>query len=514
MVSPQLSKGIKAVTVIGAGAYSVNWLVRQHQEKHLSPAPLTNMATPSPPKNDAPYDHRPFTLLTQTDIDTRLRSGQSISKLDHAQHQVKGVKAIYSNQLPSNDPVEDNYSIHTFQNGLIAGVYDGHIGPQCSRLIKKQLPIYMARELSATLSSTPAGNKESAHSTEETAISTAFDNLDQDIQQRFYDLFPRNVKYATENDIRSAIARQPDRAKTEAIITEAIHGSCACTVYIKEGYVYAANTGDSRVVIVSQDEDGSWKGRRLVEEESPANPEWKAHMLSQHPSDESDVLVMRKRIFGLIAVGGSFGDIMYKVPVEYQMKVLPFIPYDIYKTFARYHHRIVVNYKTPPYLRSTPLIAKHKLTNNDKFIILGTDGLWDELSWDDVRSTEGDQVAAHIMSRWQTSSPTTEKEPNPATHMLREALLYEAVYKNVGQRRKVEDSTLELSKRLTRKPSRRYRDDITITVIELGNEEVSASSEDVGPARHVEEVDVSEPRLVNPKSSKSSWLLGWIGSRL
>jgi hypothetical protein len=57
-------------------------------------------------------------------------------------------------------------------------------------------------------------------------------------------------------------------------------------------------------VVVSQEDDGTWRGRRLVEEQSPASPEWKAHMLSQHPAEESDVIVMRKRIFGLIAVGG------------------------------------------------------------------------------------------------------------------------------------------------------------------------------------------------------------------
>jgi hypothetical protein len=56
--------------------------------------------------------------------------------------------------------------------------------------------------------------------------------------------------------------------------------------------------------VVSQDEEGNWKGRRLVEEESPARPEWKAHMIAQHPPEESDVIVKRNRIFGLIAVGG------------------------------------------------------------------------------------------------------------------------------------------------------------------------------------------------------------------
>lgn len=66
------------------------------------------------------YDSRPFTLLTDTDITNRLRSGQFANKI-----QTDNVKAIYTNQLASNNPVEDNYSVHTFQNGLIAGVYDG-----------------------------------------------------------------------------------------------------------------------------------------------------------------------------------------------------------------------------------------------------------------------------------------------------------------------------------------------------------------------------------------------------
>lgn len=113
----------------------------------------------------------------------------------------------------------------------------GHIGPHCSRLIKNQLPIYMAREL--------ASSKEP---NVEKSISTAFEDLDEDIQSRFYNLFPKNLKDTTETDIRAAIARQPDQAATEAIINEAINGSCACAVYIKDGTIYSANTGDSRVV--------------------------------------------------------------------------------------------------------------------------------------------------------------------------------------------------------------------------------------------------------------------------
>lgn len=200
---------------------------------------------------------------------------------------------------------------------------------------------------------------------------------------------------------------------------------------------------------------------------------------------------------------------MYKVPVDYQMKVLPFIPYDIYKTFARYHHRIVVNYRTPPYLESKPLVSQHKLQKGDRFIILGTDGLWDELSWDNVRSENGDQVAANIMSNWKSKG----EEANPATHLIRQALLFEAVYKNVGKKEPVEDETFELSKRLTRKPSRNYRDDITITVIELDTTETAPVYDNVGPVYETEEVEFDTPRLADPKKG-SSWFSGWIWSRL
>ncbi|KAI8061436.1 phosphatase 2C-like domain-containing protein [Gongronella butleri] len=438
------------------------------------------------------YDSRPYKLLTPDDITSRLRKGQ----LANSVSSLKRVRAIYTNRLPSNNPTEDHYSSYLIGDGLIAGVYDGHIGPMCSRLIQRQLPIYVAREL---------GNKK--HEDAEKAISQAFVDLDDDIQERFYRLFPRNVKSLTEKDVQDAVRKHPHPEAADLIIKEAIHGSCACAVYVDGNDVYSANTGDSRVVIVRQEEDGSWSGRRLVEEESPANPSWRAHMISQHPKEEAETLIMRNRIFGLIAVGGSFGDIMYKVPRDYQIKVLPFIPYETYATFARYHHRIVNYYRTPPYLSSKPLTSRHTLQKGDKYIIIATDGLWDELSWDSVRSEDGDQAAATLISRWQTDA---SQEANAATHMIREALLLDAVYKNIGVREPVKDATLEMSKRLTRVPSRRYRDDITVTVIELKEDENDtkpAVLDAVGPVTPLDQI-VVEPRLVAPNSSWSRWIWG------
>ncbi|KAF7731732.1 [Pyruvate dehydrogenase [acetyl-transferring]]-phosphatase 1, mitochondrial [Apophysomyces ossiformis] len=471
----------------GLGISSVGYYYYQQKVEKVPTIPL-----PEPPKF---HDSRPFKLLTPTEINNRLREGQRANRVNN-----QYIKAVYTSQVASNQPVEDTYSVNTFAGKLIAGVYDGHIGPHCSRMIKTQLPIYVARELQSVESPNPAIVQD--------AISKGFVDLDQDIQQRFYDLFPKNLSRVTEKDIRDAVNHHPNPAAADMYIKEAINGSCACLVYLDGDDLYAANTGDSRVVVVSQKEDGTWSGRRLVEEESPANPEWRAHMIAQHPPAEAESIIKRNRIFGLIAVGGSFGDIMYKVPQQYQMRVLPFIPYETYSTFAHYHHRIVVNYHTPPYLSSKPLVSHHKLTKQDKFVILGTDGLWDELSWDDVRSTNGDQVAAELIATWKA-----KEERNAATHMIREALLFEAVYKNVRERVPVSDETLELSKRLTRTPSRRYRDDITVTVIELGNDAQPAVLEDVGPVTEPAEVATDAPRLATPKSG--SWFSGWFsGSRI
>lgn len=107
-------------------------------------------------------------------------------------------------------------------------------------MIKNQLPIYVARELQTSEPPNPTAVED--------AISKAFVDLDDDIQQRFYDLFPRNLNRVTEQDIRAAIHHHPNPAAADMYIKEAINGSCACMVYLDGDDLYAANTGDSRVV--------------------------------------------------------------------------------------------------------------------------------------------------------------------------------------------------------------------------------------------------------------------------
>lgn len=239
-----------STTAAGIGLSGVGYYVYRNQAPAGKPTDPTNEHGPQQFN-----DSRPFKWLSPEEINTRLRSKQLANKVN-----LNRVRAVYTSQLPSNNPVEDHFSTYLVgNNGLFAGVYDGktnsksmlrvadisrllpfvgHIGPLCSRLIQKQLPSYVARQLETK------GDAQSV----EGAISTAFEDLDQDIQQRFYNLFPRNVQRLNEKDIQDAVRKHADPAAADLIIKEAIHGSCACAVYLDGDDLYAANTGDSRVV--------------------------------------------------------------------------------------------------------------------------------------------------------------------------------------------------------------------------------------------------------------------------
>ncbi|CAO3668637.1 unnamed protein product [Umbelopsis ramanniana] len=438
-----------------------------------------------------PSDNRPFEILSQKAINAIMRSGEVAYKFAQP---IKNVSGVYVNSLRSNEPIEDHYSVDTIgSTKVIAGVYDGHIGPQCSILIKRKIPIYVAQHLEG-LPMTRSIEKVMG------ALSSAFEELDYHIQQRFIDIFPKDISKLSAGDIRSAVTSRPDQVETRRIIEEAIHGSCASVAYVDGDDVYTANTGDSRSVVVSVDKDGKWHGRRLVDEQTPARPAWRKFMESQHPASETNGLIKRNRVFGLIAVGGAFGDIMYKVPVEYQTAVLPNIPADIYRRFARYHHRIIANYRTPPYLYSKPIVTHHKLEENDRFIVVASDGLWWYTGKEDEHSPDGDQAVADIMSKWKDDD--SDELPNPSTHLMKHAFILRRRYDLPDSA--PFDESVEISKLLTKQPSRGFRDDITIVVIQLGKGEKSVTDPGrYGEIIEAQEVDVNCPKLYKP--SKKGW---------
>jgi pyruvate dehydrogenase phosphatase len=143
------------------------------------------------------------------------------------------------------------------------------------------------------------------------------------------------------------------------------------------------------------------------------------------------------------------------------------------------HAAVPEYYKTPPYLTVEPEVTSVKLTPKDKFLVIGSDGLWDMMTPMQVIRLVGEHMLGKItlsplvlstdnndirlnylngvLKKRQSAMKLKPQDHNSATHLIRSALGGTAYGVDHGR----------LSQMLTLPPDmvRMFRDDITVTVI-------------------------------------------------
>lgn len=170
-----------------------------------------------------------------------------------------GVVSHYeTNNLASNEPIEDRNSEYMLSNGVLFGVFDGHSGWQCAENVMKRLPYYMA------LSMTCAQEMN-------VSVDVVFDKLLGEV--RSFGHGPNNVvkdlfgKKATELCMSAGASRVESieeqlknafKILDEDIVYEAmpnvnghvpeemlkgLSGACAITAYVQDNELYTANSG-------------------------------------------------------------------------------------------------------------------------------------------------------------------------------------------------------------------------------------------------------------------------------
>ncbi|KAK6012314.1 hypothetical protein OSTOST_22540, partial [Ostertagia ostertagi] len=117
---------------------------------------------------------------------------------------------------------------------------------------------------------------------------------------------------------------------------------------------------------------GSVTARQLSRAHCIDNTDEVHRIRAAHPTSETHVL-RGGRLLGELYPLRAFGDVRFKWPLDLQKVVLeplgsPAPP----------------NLHTPPYLTVSPEVLYHKLTPNDKFLVLASDGLWEWLDPDTV----------------------------------------------------------------------------------------------------------------------------------
>lgn len=419
-------------------------------------------------------------LLNEDQVSSKLRQFEESYFVDRG----KGVKRYDICQLPSNSPIEDDRAeeiiqvpilqdnnIKALTDWMFFGVFDGHGGWTTSSKLRDQLISHVVAEFGTIFK--PANEDNLRYvpngATIDQAMKNGFLKLDHEIV----------------NQNMEKLLNDNNKARAAELLMPALSGSCALLSYYDTNsrLLKVATTGDSRAILGSF-KDNRWTVRQLSVDQTGSNPTEVARIISEHP-DEPNV-VRNGRVLGTLEPTRAFGDCRYKLPASIQER--------IYKNF--FGKKLPNNLKSPPYVTAEPVVTTTKINpEHNDFLVMASDGLYEMLSNEEiiglvVKWMEKEKMVKPQASFWSyfgsnenklpdvsdISADKTSKKPfrknraltgnnyllddkNVSTHLIRNAL------SNGGSR---EQTSMLIS--IPNPVSRRYRDDLSVTVVFFGND--------------------------------------------
>ncbi|KAK1351928.1 PPM-type phosphatase domain-containing protein [Heracleum sosnowskyi] len=263
------------------------------------------------------------------------------------------------------------------------------------------------------------------------------ESLSSSSRQRVLDSLQRALCQA-ENDFLYMVEQEmEDRPDIVSV------GSCVLVVLLHGKDLYTLNLGDSRAVLATYSEAGinsnkALQAIQLTDSHTVDNEVERTQLLSNHPDDS--MTIVGGKVKGKLKVTRAFGVgyLKKKILNEALMGILR-----------------VRNLKSPPYVSTQPSMRVHEISNSDRFVILGSDGLFDFFTNDEVV-----KLVHSYISRYPYG--------DPAKFLLEQLVLRAADCAGF--------STEEL---MSIPPGRRrkYHDDVTVIVIMLGvNKRTSKAS--------------------------------------
>lgn len=247
---------------------------------------------------------------------------------------------------PANNPSEDRHIYGHFGSWKYCGVFDGHGGWQVSDLSSKRLIHLVAKHFSSTSSSL----KEFDEVKIEKALTQSFEEMEKEIVTSIRPAFELGFG---------------DVAKV---------GSCVLLAFHQNDRLVIANCGDCRAVLGSTPHHAVTINR----DHNCRVPLEQALLREKHPNEQNLVVCKSSRacyVKGRLQLTRSLGDAYLKYR-EFNGSGDPNRPVG----------RHLAEPYTPPYLSHVPEVHHVRLTSEDRFVILGSDGVWDYLPQDEAVS--------------------------------------------------------------------------------------------------------------------------------
>jgi serine/threonine protein phosphatase PrpC len=219
-----------------------------------------------------------------------------------------------------------------------------------------------------------------------------------------------------------------------------LSGSCAIVTYFCGTKMFVANTGDCRCVLARRQPDGTLQAIACSNDHKATEKQEEERLRKQFP-DEHDI-IYGGRVKGKLEPTRAFGDVLFKQKLFSQAQ-----PELLGRRYRKWN---------PPYITVDPEITEFDIDpEKDEFAILGTDGLFDFLS---------NQEIVDIVHQHMQNQPSEEAETT--TTNVCDTLIKRVLLKAMEPLSNLDNKT-KLQYLLTLHPDcrRNVYDDITITVI-------------------------------------------------
>lgn len=420
-------------------------------------------------------DSNNITLLSETEVDSRLHANEKSFWVNRK----NGIFRYDVAQLPSNNPIEDNHveQIVTLNDSSekdlsFFGIFDGHSGTFTSKKLSESMIQYVSNEISKLLNGNKKDDKNVTSELLDKSLTNGFVSLDNDI---IYSSFKNLFNKPTKDNMLAALP--------------AISGSCALLSVFNsvDKSLKVAVTGDSRALLGQIDPTtGNWIVDSLSIDQTGDNEDEVKRIRDEHPNEPN--CIRNGRILGSLQPSRAFGDYRYKFK-EVDGKSIEDLPEHL-KIYFRAQPK---NFLTPPYVTAKPEITTTNISKNSKFMVLGSDGLFELLSNEEIAGLvicwmeknipnsininhkEGQlpkvkDISTHPENqrppfRYKHELKASDrsqyilKDDNVSTHLIRNAL-------SAGGNPEYVSTLVSIPSPM----SRRYRDDLTVTVVFFGDE--------------------------------------------
>ncbi|KAK8821720.1 protein phosphatase 2C [Blastocystis sp. ATCC 50177/Nand II] len=309
---------------------------------------------------------------------------------------------------PSNNPCEDRIFVETpLPNMLVTGIADGHGGTFVSDIVKMEIG-GLVKKLFVDIQSEPESGVQNFMVSKAIALYQELDDLVYNMVMSIWESNP-------------------------AVISA---GACLVTALIFGNHCVVANAGDCRAVLGKKSEEGV-SAVALTKDHNIREPEELKKLKAAHPKERDLVKYFDGKpvyVKGMLQPTRCIGDFILK-----KKEFIEAIP--LLQRYAAFN---------PPYITCTPEVTAFDIREEDEFVVMASDGIWDELE---------NQTVVDIVAESLKRGNSVEEAANTVV----EACLAHAAKRN--------ELTLKQMKELHTGQRRRFHDDMSVVVVKLHADE-------------------------------------------